>query len=114
MQARVNLFFTWFFIPQTLAMGWVAGVGRVVLELSGFGNFQLRDKPQRPGRNPKTGVEIPISARRVVTFHPSAKLKSLVEKLSRNTTRLIVGNQFQTNLLNYWPRAHSTERFGES
>src|SRR5438876_3291582 len=39
------------------------------VKLSGFGNFQLRDKPQRPGRNPKTGEEIPISARRVVTFH---------------------------------------------
>ena len=50
------------------------------VKLSGFGNFQLRDKPQRPGRNPKTGEEIPISARRVVTFHPSAKLKSLVEE----------------------------------
>lgn len=50
------------------------------VKLSGFGNFQLCDKQQRPGRNPKTGEEIPISARRVVTFHPSAKLKSLVEK----------------------------------
>ncbi|MFN3884000.1 MAG: integration host factor subunit alpha [Rhodocyclaceae bacterium] len=49
------------------------------VKLSGFGNFQLRDKPQRPGRNPKTGEEIPISARRVVTFHASHKLKSLVE-----------------------------------
>lgn len=51
----------------------------VSVKLSGFGNFQLRDKPQRPGRNPKTGEEIPIAARRVVTFHPSQKLKSLVE-----------------------------------
>jgi integration host factor subunit alpha len=50
------------------------------VKLSGFGNFQLRTKPQRPGRNPKTGEEIPISARRVVTFHASQKLKSLVEK----------------------------------
>lgn len=49
------------------------------VKLSGFGNFQLRDKPQRPGRNPKTGEEIPISARRVVTFHASQKLKSMVE-----------------------------------
>lgn len=49
------------------------------VKLSGFGNFQLRDKPQRPGRNPKTGEEIPIAARRVVTFHPSQKLKALVE-----------------------------------
>lgn len=51
------------------------------VKLSGFGNFQLRDKPQRPGRNPKTGEEIPISARRVVTFHASQKLKAAVENL---------------------------------
>lgn len=50
------------------------------VKLSGFGNFQLRDKPERPGRNPKTGAEIPITARRVVTFHASQKLKSLVEE----------------------------------
>ena len=50
------------------------------VKLSGFGNFQLRNKPQRPGRNPKTGEEIPISARRVVTFHASQKLKAAVEK----------------------------------
>jgi len=49
------------------------------VKLSGFGNFQLRDKPQRPGRNPKTGQEIPIAARRVVTFHASQKLKSYVQ-----------------------------------
>ncbi|MXS85268.1 integration host factor subunit alpha [Nitrosomonas sp. HPC101] len=49
------------------------------VKLSGFGNFQLRTKPQRPGRNPKTGEEIPISARRVVTFHASQKLKTMVE-----------------------------------
>ena len=50
------------------------------VKLSGFGNFQLRDKPQRPGRNPKTGEEIPITARRVVTFHARQKLKAMVEK----------------------------------
>ena len=53
-------------------------VGRQV-KLSGFGNFDLRDKNQRPGRNPKTGEEIPISARRVVTFSPGQKLKARVE-----------------------------------
>ncbi len=51
------------------------------VKLSGFGNFQLRDKPQRPGRNPKTGEEIPISARRVVTFHASQKMKSMVDQV---------------------------------
>ena len=50
------------------------------VKLSGFGNFQLRDKPQRPGRNPKTGEEVKITARRVVTFHASQKLKAMVEK----------------------------------
>jgi len=51
----------------------------VQVKLSGFGNFDLRDKNQRPGRNPKTGEEIPISARRVVTFRPGQKLKARVE-----------------------------------
>lgn len=45
------------------------------VNLSKFGNFQLRNKSERPGRNPKTGQEISIKARRVVTFHPSHKLK---------------------------------------
>ncbi|OGT82103.1 MAG: integration host factor subunit alpha [Gammaproteobacteria bacterium RIFCSPLOWO2_02_FULL_52_10] len=49
------------------------------VKLSGFGNFDLRDKNQRPGRNPKTGEEIPICARRVVTFRPGQKLKARVE-----------------------------------
>lgn len=53
------------------------------VKLSGFGNFQLRDKPQRPGRNPKTGEEIPITARRVVTFHSSQKLKSMVDEMAK-------------------------------
>ena len=52
------------------------------VKLSGFGNFQLRDKPQRPGRNPKTGEEVPIPPRRVVTFHASQKLKHAVERLT--------------------------------
>ena len=49
------------------------------VKLSGFGNIDLRDKSQRPGRNPKTGEEIPITARRVVTFRPGQKLKARVE-----------------------------------
>jgi integration host factor subunit alpha len=59
-------------IRETLIAG-------TTVKLSGFGNFQLRDKPQRPGRNPKTGEAIPIAARRVVTFHASQKLKSYVQ-----------------------------------
>ena len=49
------------------------------VKLSGFGNFDLSDKKERPGRNPKTGESIPISARRVVTFKPWQKLKNKVE-----------------------------------
>ena len=49
------------------------------VKLSGFGNFTLRDKLQRPGRNPKTGQEIPVAARRVVTFKPGLKLKTKIE-----------------------------------
>src|SRR5215472_13348243 len=49
------------------------------VKISGFGNFDLRDKNERPGRNPKTGQDIPISARRVVTFRPGQKLKARVE-----------------------------------
>lgn len=50
------------------------------VKLSGFGNFQVRDKSPRPGRNPKTGEAIPIAARRVVTFHASQKLKGAIEQ----------------------------------
>lgn len=44
------------------------------VKLSGFGNFELRDKSSRPGRNPKTGDVVPVSARRVVTFKPGQKV----------------------------------------
>ena len=53
------------------------------VKLSGFGNFDLRDKNERPGRNPKTGEEIPITARRVVTFHPSQKLPDAVARVQK-------------------------------
>jgi integration host factor subunit alpha len=53
------------------------------VKLSGFGNFDLRDKNQRPGRNPKTGEEIPITARRVVTFRPGQKLKARVDNIKQ-------------------------------
>ncbi len=49
------------------------------VKLSGFGNFGLRDKKERPGRNPKTGDKVMISARRVVVFKPGQKLKARVE-----------------------------------
>ena len=49
------------------------------VKLSGFGNFQMRVKAPRPGRNPRTGELIPIEARRVVTFHASQKLKEMIQ-----------------------------------
>jgi len=48
------------------------------VKISGFGNFELRDKQPRPGRNPKTGEEVKISARRVVTFHAGQKLRERI------------------------------------
>jgi integration host factor subunit alpha len=54
-------------------------VGGQDVKLSGFGNFNIRRKAPRPGRNPRTGEAIPIKARNVVTFHASHKLKGLVQ-----------------------------------
>ena len=59
-------------------LGASLAVGEQV-KLSGFGNFDLRDKKERPGRNPKTGEKIPVAARRVVIFRPGQKLKARVE-----------------------------------
>ena len=56
------------------------------VKISGFGNFELRTKSERPGRNPKTGEDIPISARRVVTFRPGQKLKARVEHATPSET----------------------------
>lgn len=59
------------------------------VKFSGFGSFSVRDKPQRPGRNPKTGEEIPVSARRVVTYKASQKIKDRVTgsvKMLQNTS----------------------------
>jgi integration host factor subunit alpha len=55
------------------------------VKISGFGNFALRDKVSRPGRNPKTGEEIPITARRVVTFRASQKLKENLGQTASNS-----------------------------
>ena len=63
------------FIEELMAS---LAVGEQV-KLSGFGNFDLRDKEERPGRNPNTGESIPVSARRVVTFSAGNKLKARVE-----------------------------------
>ncbi len=57
------------------------------VRLSGFGNFELRDKRERPGRNPKTGEMIPITARRVVTFRSGNKLKARSDGYARSAKR---------------------------
>ena len=57
------------------------------VKISGFGNFQIRTKAPRPGRNPRTGEAIPIQARRVVTFHASQKLKAMVEAANHAGTQ---------------------------
>ena len=54
-------------------------VGGTDVKISGFGNFQIRTKAPRPGRNPRTGEAIAIEARRVVTFHASHKLKDQIQ-----------------------------------
>ena len=69
-KALVELFFEE--IKDSLVQG-------KAVKISGFGNFELRDKTSRPGRNPKTGEETPISARRVVTFRSGNKLKARVD-----------------------------------
>jgi integration host factor subunit alpha len=56
------------------------------VKISGFGNFQIRTKAPRPGRNPRTGEAIPIQARRVVTFHASHKLKDQIQTEGRAPT----------------------------
>ena len=65
-------------ISQTLGRG-------EVVRMSGFGNFLLLDKKERPGRNPKTGEVIPVTARRVVTFRPGNKLKDLIDGFTKST-----------------------------
>ena len=55
------------------------------VKLSGFGNFQLKDKSPRPGRNPRTGEDVEISARKVVTFKSGQKLKEAVKTLSNDS-----------------------------
>ena len=56
------------------------------VKISGFGNFQIRTKAPRPGRNPRTGETTPIKARRVVTFHASQKLKEQIQGVSTETS----------------------------
>ena len=68
-----------------------------VVKLSGFGNFGTRDKKSRPGRNPKTGEEIPISQRRVVTFKASQKLKDRVAENSMRLNEIIRDKQIGTH-----------------
>jgi len=57
------------------------------VKMSGFGKFELRDKVARPGRNPKTGEEIPITARRVVTFKPGTRLKAKIDLMGGSISK---------------------------
>src|SRR4029079_18184343 len=63
------------------------------VKISGFGNFTLHDKRERPGRNPRTGEEVPVSARRVVSFHTGQKLKVRVEKFAGSDKDRAGGNK---------------------
>ncbi|EKD54560.1 MAG: hypothetical protein ACD_60C00068G0002 [uncultured bacterium] len=63
------------------------------VKLSGFGNFELHDKNERPGRNPKTGEVIPVSARRVVTFRSGQKLRARVEIYAGNNNQTAPQNE---------------------
>ncbi len=63
------------------------------VKISGFGNFTLHDKRERPGRNPRTGEEVPVTARRVVTFHCGQKLKARVEKFIGKETKDTSGGE---------------------
>jgi len=65
------------------------------VKISGFGNFTLHDKNERPGRNPRTGEEVPVTARRVVTFHCGQKLKARVEKFIGKEVQGHSGDQQQ-------------------
>ena len=64
------------------------------VKFSGFGSFSVRDKPERPGRNPKTGEEIPVSARRVVTYRASKKIRDLIEE-NNSATKLESGDNWR-------------------
>lgn len=63
------------------------------VKLSGLGNFKLRDKRQRPGRNPKTGKEIPVSPRRVVTFRAGQKLRNRIEQYANANPKQDAGEE---------------------
>ena len=67
-------------VEQILATMCTAMADGENVKISGFGSFILRDKRERIGRNPKTGVEVPITPRRVMTFRASQKLKDRIAK----------------------------------
>ncbi|HJM03100.1 MAG: integration host factor subunit alpha [Arenicellales bacterium] len=65
------------------------------VKLSGFGGFSVRDKKSRPGRNPKTGEEVPVTPRRVVTYKASQKVK---DRIAKNNVSALDGKP-ETNQL---------------
>ncbi|MGD9980087.1 MAG: integration host factor subunit alpha [Hyphomonadaceae bacterium] len=74
-------------LTRMLEMMQDAMVEGETVKLSRFGNFNVRAKRQRIGRNPKTGEEVPITPRRVVTFRPSQMLREFVEKGGRGRAK---------------------------
>jgi integration host factor subunit alpha len=74
-------------LTRMLEMMQDAMVDGETVKLSRFGNFNVRAKRQRIGRNPKTGEEVPITPRRVVTFRPSQMLREFVEKGGRGRAK---------------------------
>ncbi|MDR2153953.1 MAG: integration host factor subunit alpha [Burkholderiaceae bacterium] len=76
-------------VDAFFALIWKRLVAGEEVKLPGFGNFQMRVKAPRPGRNPRTGQLIPIDARKVVTFHASQKLKDMIQSAPGTDTTII-------------------------
>ncbi|MDR0457592.1 MAG: integration host factor subunit alpha [Burkholderiaceae bacterium] len=72
---------------EIIAESLVASEDDEEVKITGFGNFRVRNKNPRPGRNPRTGELVPIAARRVITFHASAKLKERVQDVPADLTK---------------------------
>ena len=62
------------------------------VKISGFGKWMMKGKSNRPGRNPHTGQKIEITARRVVIFHPSEKLRDAIDSASLDDSKVTIVN----------------------
>jgi integration host factor subunit alpha len=68
------------------------------VKISGFGKWAIKEKRSRPGRNPHTGQKIEISARKVVTFHPSEKLRQIVDEAALDDTKVVMAGSREAEL----------------